>query len=186
VHNGLAQPAKLPRRPFFTLLRGAPGLTQLGRSVVRRCEELGVLVDVTHCSDRSFADVLGTSTRPVLATHTGFRRFADFERNLSDEQAREIARTGGIIGVITWNDLLGGDSIEAMADAVVHGATVVGARHVGIGTDFDGWVSSADGIRDATRYPALTERLARRGFSTDELRGILGGNYLRVLGEDAA
>jgi len=186
VHNGLAQPAKLPRRPFFTLLRGAPGLTQLGRSVVRRCEELGVLVDVTHCSDRSFADVLGTSTRPVLATHTGFRRFADFERNLSDEQAREIARTGGIIGVITWNDLLGGDSIEAMADAVVHGATVVGARHVGIGTDFDGWVSSADGIRDATRYPALTERLARRGFSTDELRGILGCNYLRVLGEDAA
>lgn len=183
VHNGIAQPARLPRGPFFSLLRGAPGLTRLGRSLIRRCEQLGVLIDVTHCSDRSFADVLGMVTRPVLATHTGFRRFARFERNLSDEQAKEIARSGGMIGVITWKDLLGGDSLEAMADSIVHGASVVGARHVGIGTDFDGWVFSAEGIRDATKYPALTERLARRGFSEEELRGILGGNYLRVLGE---
>jgi len=186
VHNGVAQPAKLPRRPFFSLLRGAPGLTPFGHSLVRRCEELGVLVDVTHCSDRSFADVLGMATRPVLATHTGFRRFAPFERNLSDEQAREIARSGGVIGIITWNELLGGDSLEAMADAVVHGASVAGAAHVGIGTDFDGWVASANGIRDATRYPALTQALVRRGFSEPELRGILGGNYLRVLGESYA
>ncbi len=186
VHNGVAQPARLPRLGLFSLLRSAPGLTPFGRTIVRRCEELGVLVDVTHCSNRSFADVLGTATRPVLATHTGFRRFAPFERNLSDEQAKEIARSGGMIGVITWNDLLGGDSIEAMADSIVHGATVAGARHVGIGTDFDGWVFSAQGIRDATRYPALTERLAARGFSEEELRGILGGNYLRVLGESAA
>jgi membrane dipeptidase len=183
VHNGVAQPAKLPRRPLFTLLRGAPGLTAFGRDLVRRCEDLGVLVDVTHCSDRSFADVLSVATRPLLATHTGFRQFAACERNLSDEQAREIARTGGVIGVITWNELLGGDSIEAMADSIVHAASVAGARHVGIGTDFDGWVFSADGIRDATRYPALTERLVQRGFSEEELRGILGGNYLRVLGE---
>ena len=186
VHNGIAQPARLPRMRFFSLLRGAPGLTPLGRDLVRRCEELGVLVDVTHCSDRSFADVLGTATRPVLATHTGFRRFAALERNLSDEQAREIARSGGMIGIITWSDLLGADSIEAMADAIVHGASLVGAAHVGIGTDFDGWVFSARGIRDATRYPALTEVLARRGFSESELKGILGGNYLRVLGETAA
>jgi membrane dipeptidase len=88
--------------------------------------------------------------------------------------------------VITWKDLLGGDSIEAMADSIVHGAGVAGARHVGIGTDFDGWVFSVEGIRDATRYPALTELLARRGFSETELRGILGGNYLRVLGETYA
>jgi membrane dipeptidase len=81
---------------------------------------------------------------------------------------------------------LGGDSIESMADAIVHGASIAGAQHVGIGTDFDGWVFSAAGMRDATRYPALTERLARRGFSEAELKGILGGNYLRVLGEPYA
>ena len=186
VHNGIAQPAKMPRLPFFSVLRGAPGLTRFGRDLVRRCEELGVLVDVTHCSDRSFADVLGMATRPLLATHTGFRRFAPFERNLSDEQAREIAHTGGVIGVITWSDLLGRDSVEAMADSIVHGASVAGAAHVGIGTDFDGWVFSAEGIRDATQYPALTELLIGRGFSEAELRGILGGNYLRVLGESYA
>jgi membrane dipeptidase len=185
VHNGVAQPAKLPRAPFFSLLRGAAGLTPFGRDLVRRCEGLGVLVDLTHCSDRSFADALSVATRPLLVTHTGFRRFAAFERNLSDEQAREIARSGGVIGVITWNDLLGADSIEAMADTIVHAASVAGARHVGIGTDFDGWVFSAKGMRDATRYPALTEQLVRRGFSEEELRGILGGNYLRVLGEES-
>jgi membrane dipeptidase len=183
VHNGVAQPARMPRLSFFSLLRGAPGLTQLGRSLVRKCEELGVLVDVSHCSDRSFADVLGMATRPVIATHTGFRRFAPFERNLADEQAKQVARSGGVVGVITWRDLLGGDSVDAMADSIVHAASLLGARHVGIGTDFDGWVFSARGIGDATRYPALTEALAQRGFSEEELLGILGGNYLRVLGE---
>jgi len=186
IHNGVAQPASLPGRfSFFALLRGAPGLTEFGRRLLRRCEELGVLVDVTHCSDRSLADVLSLATRPLLATHTGFRRFREVERNLSDEQLRLIARTGGMVGVITWTDLLGADSVEAMADSIVHGALVAGAEHIGIGTDFDGWVYSAEGIRDATRYPALTERLAQRGFSESELRGILGGNYLRVLGEGA-
>ncbi|MGZ6144148.1 MAG: dipeptidase, partial [Myxococcales bacterium] len=147
IHNGIAQPAALPGRVYFTLLRGAPGLTDFGRQVVRRCEELGVLVDVTHCSDRSLADVLSIASRPLLATHTGFRRFFNSERNLSDEQLKLIARTGGMVGVITWNDLLGGDSIENMADSIVHGALVAGAEHVGIGTDFDGWVPSGAGIR---------------------------------------
>jgi membrane dipeptidase len=185
IHNGIAQPAALPGRFYFTLLRGAPGLTEFGRRVVRRCEELGVLLDVTHCSDRSLADVLSVTTRPLLATHTGFRKFFQTERNMADETLRQIAATGGMVGVITWNDLLGGDSVDAMVDTIVHGAHVAGAAHVGIGTDFDGWVPSAAGIRDATQYPVLTERLARRGFSESEIHGILGGNYLRVLGEGA-
>jgi membrane dipeptidase len=183
IHNGIAQPAKLRGRFFFTLLRGAPGLTKFGEQVVRRCEELGVLVDVTHCSDRSFADVLALARKPVLATHTGFRKFVPLERNLSDDQLKLVARTGGMVGVISWRDLLGGPSIEAMIDSIVHGALVAGAGHVGIGTDFDGWVYSADGIRDARHYPGITERLAQRGFGGSEIAGILGGNYLRVLGE---
>ncbi|HEY2028806.1 MAG TPA: membrane dipeptidase [Myxococcales bacterium] len=183
IHNGIAQPARLRGRPFFSVLRGKPGLTKLGAQVVRRCEELSVLVDVTHCSDRSFADVVSLASRPVLATHTGFRRFAAVERNLSDEQLRLVAGTGGMVGVITWRDLLGGPSIEAMLDSIVHGALVAGAEHVGIGTDFDGWVYSAEGIREARDYPNITEGLVRRGFAAREIAGILGGNYLRVLGE---
>lgn len=183
VHNGIAQPARLPGRPFFSVLRGKPGLTKLGAEVVRKCEALSVLVDVTHCSERSFADVLSLATKPVLATHTGFRKFAALERNLSDEQLRLIAKTGGMAGVITWRELLGGPSIEAMLDTIVHGALVAGAAHVGIGTDFDGWVYSAEGIREARQYPNITEGLVRRGFDSGEISGILGGNYLRVLGE---
>jgi membrane dipeptidase len=185
VHNGIAEPARLPGRPFFSVLRGAPGLTPLGERVVRRCEDLGVLVDVTHCSDRSFADVLSLASKPVLATHTGFRRFAPVERNLSDEQLKLVARSGGVVGVISWRALLGGPTIESMADAIVHAALVAGAAHVGIGTDFDGWVYSAEGMREARDYPALTERLAARGFDAAEMSGILGGNYLRALGETA-
>ena len=70
-----------------------------------------------------------------------------------------------------------------MADAAVHGALVAGADHIGIGTDFDGFVWSARGMREARHYRNLTEVLSRRGFTGAELRGILGGNYLRVLGE---
>ncbi len=184
VHNGLAQPARLG--PFSTF-RGPPGLTDLGRRVVKKCEELGVLVDLSHCSDRSFADVAAMATRPLLATHTGFRRFHDTERNLSDEQLRTVARSGGVVGVITWSWLLRPRGlvadVEDLADAVVHGALVAGPGHVGIGTDFDGYVWSARRIREARHYPALAEALSHRGFTAAELRGILGGNYLRVLGE---
>jgi len=185
VHNGIAQPARLGP---FSAFRGPPGLTDLGRRVVKRCEELGVLIDVSHCSDGSFADVAAMATRPLLATHTGFRRFHDTERNLSDEQLRTIARSGGVVGVITWSWLLRPRGlvadVEDLADAVVHGALVAGPEHVGIGTDFDGYVWSARRIREARHYPAITEALSRRGFSQAELRGILGGNYLRVLGEE--
>ncbi|TMB04414.1 MAG: hypothetical protein E6J64_12805 [Deltaproteobacteria bacterium] len=185
VHNGIAQPA--PLGPF-SAFRGPPGLTHLGRRVVKRCEELRVLIDVSHCSDRSFADVAAIATRPLLATHTGFRRFHDTERNLSDEQLRTVARTGGLVGVITWSWLLRPRGlvadVEDLADAVVHGALVAGPEHVGIGTDFDGYVWSARRIREARHYPAITDALSRRGFSQAELRGILGGNYLRVLAEE--
>jgi len=187
VHNGLAQPAKLGP---FSLLRGGPGLTDLGRAVVKKCEELGVLVDVTHCSDRSFADVAALATRPLLATHVGFRRFFHTERNLSDDQARTVAASGGVIGIISWSWLLKerglSADVEEMGDAVVHGALVAGADHVGIGTDFDGFVWSAKRMREARHYRILTETLSRRGFTEGELRGILGGNYLRVLGESVA
>jgi membrane dipeptidase len=127
--------------------------------------------------------VLALATRPVLATHTGFRKFAALERNLSDEQLRLVAKSGGMVGVISWQKLLGGPSIEAMIDSIVHAALVAGPEHVGIGTDFDGWVYSARGMRDARQYPLLTEGLAQRGFSATEMAGILGANYLRVLGE---
>ena len=184
IHNKLAQPARLGP---FTLLRGPPGLTGLGRRVVKKCEELGVLIDLTHCSDRSFADAAALATRPLLATHTGFRRFFDTERNLSDDQLRTIARSGGMIGVISWSWLLKprgfSADVEQMADAIVHGALVAGPQHIGIGTDFDGYVWSARRIREARHYPALTEALSKRGFTSSELHGILGANYLRVLGE---
>jgi membrane dipeptidase len=171
----------------FAALRGPPGLTDLGRRVVKKCEDLGVLIDLSHCSDRSFSDVAAMTRRPLLATHTGFRRFHDTERNLSDDQLRTIARSGGVAGVITWSWLLRRRGmiadVEDLADSVVHGALVAGPEHVGIGTDFDGYVWSARRIREARHYPALTEALSGRGFNETELRGILGGNYLRVLGE---
>jgi len=185
VHNGIAQPAVLPGLIPFRLFRGAPGLTPFGVQVVKKCEELGVLLDLTHCSDRSFADVASLATRPLLATHTGLRRFYPAERNLSDEMLKTIASSGGMVGIISWGKLLSPRkaALEQMIDTLVHAALVAGPEHVGIGTDFDGWVSSASGIREARHYPFITAELAQRGFSESEIRGILGGNYLRVLGE---
>jgi len=114
--------------------------------------------------------------------------YVDLEIVFDDEQLRTVARTGGLVGVITWSWLLRPRGlvadVEDLADAVVHGALVAGPEHVGIGTDFDGYVWSARRIREARHYPAITDALSRRGFSQAELRGILGGNYLRVLAEE--
>ncbi len=184
VHNGLAQPARLG---LYALLRGQPGLTAFGREVVKRCEAHGVLIDLTHCSDRSFADVATVATKPLLATHVGCRRFFATERNLSDEQLRLIAQSGGVVGIISWSWLLKRRGLRAtredFLDTLVHAASVAGTNHVGIGTDFDGMVWSAAGVRDASCYPSLTTGLRARGFTDNEVRAIMGGNYLRVLRE---
>lgn len=154
------------------------GLTDLGREVVRRMEELGAIVDLAHASDTTIREVVGIATKPVVVSHSGVRGTCDNPRNLTDEQIRAIASTGGIVGVGFWDRAVCGTSPRDIARAIRYTAELVGVEHVGLGSDFDGTVQTPF---DAGGMALLTEALMEEGFKDDEIALIMGGNAVRVL-----
>ncbi len=163
------------------------GLTRFGVEVVRACSELGMVLDVSHLSPAGVEHVLREARGPVVASHSNARALRDHRRNLTDDQARAIAATGGVIGVTFVPAFLTANPAQATLDHVLdhveHFARVVGIEHVGIGSDFDGLGDERPprGLEDASHYGNLREGLNRRGFSDEEISAILGGNWMRVL-----
>lgn len=166
------------------------GLSTLGRSAVRRCNELGIIIDLSHASERSFFDVLETSSAPVIASHSGVKARCDFPRNLSDKQLRALAANGGMVGIVFLPYFLrsGAESAD-LADvlaAIDHACGVAGPESVGIGSDFDGYGGVTTGLEDVTHLGAITAGLVERGYLESDIRLILGGNFRRVWGAVAA
>ncbi len=166
--------------------RSRGGLTPFGEEVVRTCETLGIVVDVSHLAPAGVEDVLTVARGPVVASHSNARALCDHRRNLTDEQIRGIAATGGVVGVTFVPEFLTADpqgpTLEHVLDHIEYIAGLVGVEHVGIGSDFDGLGGTPPkGLEDARRYGAIREGLARRGFSPDQIAAIMGGNWLRVL-----
>jgi microsomal dipeptidase-like Zn-dependent dipeptidase len=156
------------------------GLTEKGREMVRRMEARGMLVDVAHASPRTIDDVLAIATRPVVVSHTGLRGVCDNPRNLSDEQARRIAATGGVIGIGFWDAATCGTDARAAARSMRYAANLVGVEHVALGSDFDGAVVEPS---DATGVVEITQALMDEGFDDEEVALIMGGNVQRLLSE---
>jgi membrane dipeptidase len=154
------------------------GLTPLGREVVRRMEALGMVVDVAHASHATVADVLAMATRPVVSSHGGVQATCKVNRNLTDDEVRGIAKTGGLIGIGYWSGAVCSTNPQAVARAIAHVRDLVGIDHVGLGSDFDG--STTTGF-DASQVVAVTQALLNVGFSEAEIRKVMGGNVLRVL-----
>ncbi len=154
------------------------GLTEFGRTVVRRMEELSMTVDLAHASAQLMDDVLEVAARPVVVSHTGVRGTADNNRNLTDEQIRRVAQAGGVIGIGFWRTATGGDDRQAIARAIRYAVDLVGPDHVGLGSDFDGSVTEPF---DATGLAQITEALMAGGMSDAEIGQVMGGNVLRVL-----
>ena len=155
------------------------GLTAAGREMVERMEARGMLVDVAHASAATIDDILAIAARPVVASHTGLRGVADNARNLTDDHARGIAETGGLLGVGFWPTACGGDDAAAIARAIRYAVDVAGIEHVGLGSDFDGAVPVPF---DASGLVLLTEALIDTGFGDDEIAKVMGGNARRLLG----
>lgn len=177
VDNGIAAASLQP----FHLV---DGLTPFGREVVREMNRQRVLVDCSHCTDRAFREVAALSQSPLIATHNGIRAIAGIPRNISDEQIRLVADSGGVVGVIAWPYYLRKHlraPIEAMGESIEHVASVAGIDHVAIGSDLDGYIWTCRGLEDIAAYPRLTAELVRRGFSGEEVKKVLGGNFLRLL-----
>ncbi|HEU4563058.1 MAG TPA: dipeptidase [Gemmatimonadaceae bacterium] len=166
------------------------GLTDFGREVLREMERLGMLIDLSHVSDETFADVVESARRPLIASHSNARALHDHPRNLADDQLRAIARTGGVVGVNFYPRFLDPAfaagrrdhvPMAVVVDHIEHIARVAGVRHVALGSDFDGISATPDGLEDVTRMPRLVDALLGRGFGDDEIAGIIGGNALRVM-----
>lgn len=163
------------------------GLTPFGVDLVHACEDLGIVVDVSHLAPAGVEHVLRVAKGPVVASHSNARALCDHRRNLTDDQVRAIAATGGVVGVTFVPPFLTGNpdeaSIEHVLDHIEHFVNLVGPEHVGIGSDFDGLgdMSPPKGLEDVTHYPNLREGLKRRGFSDADIAAIMGGNWMRVL-----
>ncbi|WP_126176182.1 dipeptidase [Tsuneonella rigui] len=154
------------------------GLTPKGRQAVRRMEELGMIVDVAHCSHACVADILKEARRPVVSSHGGVQATCKVNRNLTDEEIRGVAKTGGVVGIGYWDAAVCGTSPRDTARAMKHVRDLVGIDYVALGSDYDG----ATTVRfDTSQLTQVTQALLDEGFTDDEVRKAMGENALRVL-----
>src|ERR1700683_1771845 len=206
------------------------GLTDFGKQVVLEMNRQGIMVDISHVSDKTFYDALAISKAPLIASHSSCRALCDHVRDMSDDMIKALAAKGGVIqinyeksfidqaykdayakasgGVVQHLDELkkkcGDDgecferemkndeekliaqgklphvTWEKVIEHIDNAVKLVGADHVGLGSDFDG-ADMPDGMEDCTHLPQITEALMRKGYSDDDIRKILGGNLLRVM-----
>ncbi len=159
------------------------GLTKFGVALVKEMNRLGMLVDVSHISERGFWDVLEVSERPVIASHSNCQTLCRHPRNLSNEQLRGLAANGGVVGITFVPGFIALDGWKKpfpFAQLINHFAyaiDIAGIEHVGIGSDFDG---GGELLKDATEFPRISEELSVRGYSDEDIQKVLGANHLRV------
>ena len=198
------------------------GLTDFGKDVVRELNRLGVMVDISHVSDKTFWDALEVSKAPMIASHSSCRAISGHARNMTDPMIKALATKGGVIQINYLDQFIDNDlfqysqksqslmrelqqkypgrenadkrreevakqfgpapkaSWERIIDHIDHAVKLVGADHVGLGSDFDGG-SMPVGMEDCTQLPKITEALLRKGYSAGDIRKILGENTLRLL-----
>jgi membrane dipeptidase len=206
------------------------GLTDFGKEVVREMNRQGIMVDISHVSDKTFYDALEVSKAPLIASHSSCRALCNHVRDMSDDMIKALAAKGGVIQInyeksfidqaykdasdketggvvqsmgqitkdcnndeacisselakrekkLTDEGKLPHVSWERIIDHIDHAVKLVGADHVGLGSDFDG-ASMPEGMEDCSKLPKITEALLRKGYSDSDVKKILGENTLRVM-----
>jgi membrane dipeptidase len=180
----------------------ATGLNALGREIVAEMNRLGMMVDISHVSDKTFWDVIEVSKAPPIASHSSCRALSNIPRNMTDEMIRALAKKGGVIQINFGCEFIsqrsadssswtgkgvprGAKTVPATLEEVVaqiaHAVNVGGIGAVGIGSDYDGVGCVPEGLEDVSKFPALTRALLERGYTAEQIRKIYGGNLLRVM-----
>jgi membrane dipeptidase len=209
------------------------GLSEFGKEVVREMNRLGMLVDVSHVSDKTMSDALEVSTAPIIASHSSARALSNVPRNIPDDLLQRIAKKNGVVQVNFYSVFVDaatvspqsaerdarlkaqqdainekykndperlaeeGDKLEAanplpplpiskLIDHIDHIVKVAGIDHVGLGADFDGANDMPEGAQDVSMLPNITYELLKRGYSEQDIRKILGENFLRVFADAEA
>ena len=158
------------------------GLSEFGKRVVERMNKVGMMVDLSHASQKSFWDALECSSKPIICSHSSSRALCDHTRNLTDEQMRALSECGGVAQVCLYSGFLRKGGNATIRDAVrhiMHMIDVMGVDHVGIGSDFDGG-GGLPGLEDASWFLKLTESLMEQGLSDQDLSLVWGQNFLSV------
>jgi membrane dipeptidase len=180
-------------------MEGNIGLTDFGKDVIREMNRVGMVVDVSHMGYRATMEAFEISTAPVIFSHSNPGGLRAHARNISDEQIKACARTGGVIGINGIGDFLGGTSSELIVQNIEYVMNLVGPQHVGIGLDYvvdkQELIDYITGHPDVfppekfknylsfvepEQIPEFTELLYKKGYSEQVISGILGGNFLRV------
>lgn len=159
------------------------GLSDQGREYVKRCQELGILVDVSHISDQGFWDIINMTQKPIVATHSNARAVCSHGRNLTDDMFRAICESGGVAGYNACRDFTGENpNLDTVCDHIFHFMELdPSGEHVALGGDLDGVEALPDGFEGIQSWPALAQRLLERGLGEENLGRIFWGNALRTL-----
>lgn len=181
------------------------GLSKFGKSVLKRTEQLGIVVDLAHAGVRTALEAAGAATQPIIISHANARALCDSPRNATDDIVRAVAASNGVIGLCAAPFFLANDrpaTLDMLIDHAVYIADLVGPRHLGLGFDFADeddedydyygyderyiprppWIWP-DGIASYSDAGNVAPALKARGFSDTDIRGILGENFLRVFGD---
>jgi microsomal dipeptidase-like Zn-dependent dipeptidase len=161
------------------------GVSPFGADVIREMNRLGMMVDLSHASEKTFYDALDISQVPIVCSHSSCRSLCDHPRNLTDEQMKRLASKGGVMQVTFYEGFLRQDGQASLLDAIEHinhAVNIMGIEHVGIGTDFDG-DGGVPGLAHAGELINLTRALLRERYTEADLRLLWGENFLRVMRE---
>jgi membrane dipeptidase len=170
-------PVPLPARK-----RRTPGLTPAGADILATMNDCGIVADLAHADRATTLAACERTTAPLISSHTGARALQEFDRFVSDDEARAVAATGGLIGL--WPFRYGGRGVADIDDWARHAGylgELIGPDHLCIGTDMNGVSGLMDGYAGEEDLPVLTDALRTTGFDDAEVRGILGANLHAVL-----
>jgi membrane dipeptidase len=166
-----------------------PGLTPAGDALVRRCAELGILIDLSHLNEAGFWDVARAEPGPLVASHSAAHSLCAASRNLTDAQLDAIGASGGLVGIVFACPFLRSDfaddpatPLELIAEHAAYVAQRIGVAHVALGSDFDGATIPAP-LGDVAEIPRLLDALTQIGFSAPEIAAIGWQNWRRVLAD---
>ena len=173
------------------------GLSSFGKELIREMNKVGIMVDISHVSDKAFYESIEISEVPVIASHSSLRHFTPgFERNVSDDMLIKLASKGGVISINFGSSLQTNKALEYrrnregpypfadVTDVVDHidrVVNLVGIDHVGIGSDYDGVGDTLpSNLKDVSTFPNLISELLTRGYTEEDIEKILSGNIIRV------
>ena len=162
------------------------GLTPFGRDVIKEMNRLGMLIDLSHISERGFWDAVELSGAPVILSHSNARKLCSHVRNVTDEQLAAIRKNNGVVCVNFYPPFLNDSGKAGITDIIrhiEHMAGLIGIEHIGLGSDFDGMEILPEDMHGVQDIDKVLNELQRLNYPREAIEKIAGGNMLRVIGE---